>query len=57
MMYPAEKDYAIADRPEEIRQVMRAQIKYGVDVIKILATGGVLSRAISRAPSSSPTKR
>lgn len=44
MMYPAEKDFAIADGPEEIRHVVRAQIKYGVDVIKILATGGVLSQ-------------
>jgi imidazolonepropionase-like amidohydrolase len=44
MMYPAEKDFAIADGPEEVRHQVRAQIKYGVDVIKILATGGVLSQ-------------
>jgi imidazolonepropionase-like amidohydrolase len=44
MMYPAEKDYAIADGPEEVRRVVREQVKYGVDVIKILATGGVLSQ-------------
>ena len=43
MMYPAEKDYQIADGPDEVRRVVREQIKYGVDVIKILATGGVLS--------------
>ena len=43
MMYPAERDYEIADGPEAVRHVVRAQIKYGVDVIKILATGGVLS--------------
>lgn len=43
MMYPAEKDFGIADGPEEVRKVVREQIKYGVDVIKILATGGVLS--------------
>jgi imidazolonepropionase-like amidohydrolase len=42
-MYPAEKDFAIADGPGEMRHVVRAQVKYGVDVIKILATGGVLS--------------
>lgn len=42
-MYPAEKDFQIADGPEEVRHVVREQIKYGVDVIKILATGGVLS--------------
>ena len=44
MMYPAERDFAIADGPEEMRHVVRAQIKYGVDVIKVLATGGVLSQ-------------
>jgi imidazolonepropionase-like amidohydrolase len=43
-MYPAKNDYAIADGPEEVRKVVREQIKYGVDVIKILATGGVLSQ-------------
>lgn len=44
MMYPSENDYSIADGPEAVRHVVREQIKYGVDVIKILATGGVLSR-------------
>ena len=43
MLFPAEKDFAIADGPEEVRHQIREQIKYGVDVIKILATGGVLS--------------
>jgi imidazolonepropionase-like amidohydrolase len=43
-MYPAEKDFAIVDSPDEIRHAVRAQVKYGVDVIKILATGGVLSQ-------------
>ena len=43
MMFPAEHDYAIADGPEAVRHQVREQIKYGVDVIKILATGGVLS--------------
>jgi imidazolonepropionase-like amidohydrolase len=43
MMYPAKRDYAIADRPEQVRHVVCEQIKYGVDVIKIPATGGVLS--------------
>jgi len=47
MMYPEEKDYQIADGPEEVRKVVREQIKYGVDVIKILATGGVLSQGDS----------
>jgi imidazolonepropionase-like amidohydrolase len=44
LMYPAEKDFEIADSPDQMRHVVRAQIKYGVDVIKILATGGVLSQ-------------
>jgi imidazolonepropionase-like amidohydrolase len=44
VMYPEERDFAIVDGPEQMRHVVRAQIKYGVDVIKILATGGVLSQ-------------
>jgi imidazolonepropionase-like amidohydrolase len=47
MMFPDEHDFAIADSPDEIRHVVRAQVKYGVDVIKILATGGVLSKGDS----------
>lgn len=43
-MYPAEHDFQIVDGAEQMRHVVRAQIKYGVDVIKILATGGVLSQ-------------
>jgi imidazolonepropionase-like amidohydrolase len=33
----------IADGPEQIRLAVRLQIKYGADVIKTCATGGVLS--------------
>jgi imidazolonepropionase-like amidohydrolase len=44
MMYPADRDFQVADGPDQVRQTVRAQIKYGVDVIKILASGGVLSR-------------
>src|ERR1035437_1423155 len=44
MMYPAERDFALADGPEAVRHQVREQIKYGVDVIKIHATGGVLSQ-------------
>jgi imidazolonepropionase-like amidohydrolase len=33
----------VADGPEQIRQAVRQQIKYGADVIKTCATGGVLS--------------
>ena len=42
-MYPAERGYALADGPEQVRHVVREQIRYGVDVIKVMATGGVLS--------------
>ena len=34
----------IANGPEQIREAIRLQIKYGADVIKICATGGVLSQ-------------
>ncbi|MGH9547066.1 MAG: amidohydrolase family protein [Terriglobales bacterium] len=46
-MFPEERDFQIADNVDQIRHVIRAQEKYGVDVIKILATGGVLSRGDS----------
>jgi imidazolonepropionase-like amidohydrolase len=44
LMYPAERGYQLADGPESVRHVVREQLKFGVDVIKILATGGVLSQ-------------
>ena len=47
MMFPEERDFQIADSVDEVRHVIRAQEKYGVDVIKILATGGVLSKGES----------
>jgi len=43
-MFPDERDFKIADDTNQIRHVVRAQVKYGVDVIKIHATGGVLSK-------------
>lgn len=43
-LFPNDRDFQIADGPDQVRQVVRAQMKYGVDVIKICATGGVLSR-------------
>jgi imidazolonepropionase-like amidohydrolase len=43
-MFPGERDFAIADGPDQVQHVIRAQVKYGVDVIKILASGGVLSK-------------
>ncbi len=46
-MFPEERDYAIADGADQVRHTVRAQIKYGADVIKILASGGVLSHGDS----------
>ena len=46
-MFPQERDFQIADGVDQIRHTVRAQVKYGVDVIKILATGGVLSKGDS----------
>jgi imidazolonepropionase-like amidohydrolase len=43
-MFPEERDYQIADGTDQIRHTIRAQVKYGVDVIKIMSTGGVLSK-------------
>ena len=43
-MFPSERDFSIADGVDQIRHVVRAQLKYGVDVIKVAASGGVLSR-------------
>ena len=47
-MFPAERDFKIADGADQVRQVIRAQIKHGVDVIKVHASGGVLSRGDAR---------
>jgi imidazolonepropionase-like amidohydrolase len=46
-MFPEERNFGIADGVDQVRHVVRAQVKYGVDVIKILATGGVLSKGDS----------
>src|SRR5205823_15114485 len=43
-MFPEERDFKIADGVDQVRHVVRAQLKYGVDVIKVHATGGVMSR-------------
>jgi imidazolonepropionase-like amidohydrolase len=43
-LFPGKNDFGIADGPEEVRRTVREQVKYGVDVIKILASGGVLSK-------------
>jgi imidazolonepropionase-like amidohydrolase len=55
-MFPEERDFQIADGVDQVRHVVRAQVKYGVDVIKILATGGVLSKGDSPgAPQFTPS--
>ena len=38
------KGKAVGDSPEELRQRVREQRKYGAEVIKVCATGGVFSR-------------
>jgi imidazolonepropionase-like amidohydrolase len=43
-LFPEKNDFKIADGSEEVRRMVREQVKYGVDVIKILASGGVLSK-------------
>src|ERR1041385_2382231 len=42
-LVPPDPMNGVADGPEEIRKAVRLQIKYGADVIKTCATGGVLS--------------
>jgi imidazolonepropionase-like amidohydrolase len=37
-------DYAVANGPDAVRAAVRSNVKYGADVIKVCATGGVLSR-------------
>jgi imidazolonepropionase-like amidohydrolase len=43
-MFPQQRDFKIADGVEQVQQTVRAQVKYNVDVIKIMASGGVLSK-------------
>src|ERR1017187_10502717 len=43
-LFPEHRDFRIADGPDQVRQTIREQVKYGVDVIKIMASGGVLSK-------------
>ncbi len=42
--FPEERGFSIADGVDQVRHTVRSQVKYGVDVIKILSTGGVLSK-------------
>ena len=41
---PTDYTHGVADGPDEVRRAVRYQIKTGADVIKICATGGVLSQ-------------
>ncbi|MBL9101770.1 MAG: amidohydrolase family protein [Myxococcales bacterium] len=41
---PPDFEEGIADGPDAVRRAVRHQIKHGADVIKICATGGVLSQ-------------
>jgi imidazolonepropionase-like amidohydrolase len=43
-MFPQQRDFKIADGVDQVQQTIRAQVKYSVDVIKIMASGGVLSK-------------
>jgi imidazolonepropionase-like amidohydrolase len=43
-MFDGDFRTGIADGPEQVRAAVRYQIKYGADVIKTCATGGVLSQ-------------
>lgn len=45
-VWPQGQDYrhGVADGPEEVRKAVRFQIKHGADVIKVCATGGVMSQ-------------
>ena len=45
--FPEERDFHIADGPDQVRYVVRAQLKHGVDLIKVHASGGVMSRGDS----------
>ena len=38
-MFPAERDFKIADGVDQVRRVVRAQLKHGVDVIKVPRLG------------------
>lgn len=37
-------EHGVADGPDEVRAAVRYQIKHGADVIKVCATGGVMSQ-------------
>ena len=41
--YESNYEHGVIDSPEEARKAVRYNVKYGADVIKVCATGGVLS--------------
>jgi imidazolonepropionase-like amidohydrolase len=43
-LFPAERDFAVADGIDQMRHVVRAHLQHGVDLIKVAASGGVFSR-------------
>jgi imidazolonepropionase-like amidohydrolase len=43
-LFPLEHDFHVADGADQLRHVIRAQVKHGVDLIKVAASGGVFSR-------------
>src|SRR6266850_1867788 len=43
-VYPLERDFQVVDGADQLRHVIRAQVKHGVDLIKVAASGGVFSR-------------
>jgi imidazolonepropionase-like amidohydrolase len=43
-LYPLERDFQTADGADQLRHLVRAQVKHGVDLIKVAASGGVFSR-------------
>ena len=43
-LYPGDREFSIANGTQQVQETVRAQVKYRVDVIKILASGGVLSK-------------
>ena len=45
----------LADGVDQVRQVVRTNLKHGADFVKILATGAVMSKGIPPAHSSTPT--
>ena len=43
-LYPQERDFHVADGGDQLRHLIRAHVKHGVDLIKVAASGGVFSR-------------